>query len=183
MWAQTWDNIYTLVEPFPDVKSLNLTDVLLKKSYTPIKIFKQAEDFFESLGLYKMTPTFWKYSMIEKPLGRNAQCHASATDLFNGFDFRIKMCTSVDDDNFYTVHHEMGHIEYYMAYRDQPAIFKSGANSAFHEAIGDTVSLSVQSPKHLKQVNIIEDDSISYGISLNCDYISLGIKDLKIRVI
>ena len=96
-----------------------------------------------------MTSNFWKFSNIVKPVGRNFQCHASATDFFNGFDFRIKMCTSVNDENFYTVHHEMGHIEYYMAYKNQPAIFRAGANSAFHEAIGDTIALSVQTPKHL----------------------------------
>jgi hypothetical protein len=48
---------------------------------------------------------------------------------------RIKMCTTVDDENFITVHHEMGHIEYYQAYSSQPAVFRNGANSAFHECI------------------------------------------------
>lgn len=110
-----------------------------------------------------MTPSFWKFSMIEKPFNKSVQCHASATDFFNGQDFRIKMCTSIDEDNFYTIHHEMGHIEYYMAYREQPPIFRGGANSAFHEAIGDTISLSVQTPKHFKRINILDDDSMTHG--------------------
>jgi peptidyl-dipeptidase A len=75
------------------------------------------------------------------------------------------MCTTVDDDQFSTIHHEMGHIEYYMAYRNQPALFKTGANSAFHEAIGDTIALSVQSTKHFKAINMIEDDNLSQGKS------------------
>lgn len=76
---------------------------------------------------------------------------------------RIKMCTTITGDQFNTIHHEMGHIEYYMAYEDQPAIFKTGANSAFHEAIGDTISLSVQTKKHLKSINMVDDDSLTEG--------------------
>lgn len=73
------------------------------------------------------------------------------------------MCTTITDDQFNTIHHEMGHIEYYMAYRNQPTIFKTGANSAFHEAIGDTISLSVQTPKHFKAIDIIDDDTLTPG--------------------
>ena len=54
-----------------------------------------------------MTPTFWKYSMIEKPDNLSVMCYASATDLYNGFDFRIKMCTTLSEDKYYAVHHEV----------------------------------------------------------------------------
>ena len=110
-----------------------------------------------------MTPTFWKYSQLTKPTDREVQCHASAWDFFNDYDFRVKMCTSVNDDDFYTVHHEMGHIEYFMAYANQPAIFKNGATSGFHEAIGDTISLSVMTLKHFKAIGIISDDTMTNG--------------------
>jgi hypothetical protein len=113
-----------------------------------------------------MTPTFWKYSVIEKPTDRQVQCHASAFEFANDFDFRVKMCTVVTEPDFYTVHHEMGHIEYYMAYSHQPAIFKNGANSGFHEAIGDTIALSVLTPKHLKTIGLIQNDTVTYGILL-----------------
>jgi peptidyl-dipeptidase A len=102
--------------------------------------------------------------MIVKPKGRQVQCHASATDFANDFDFRIKMCTTVNEEDFNTVHHEMGHIEYFMAYSHQPAIFKNGANSGFHEAIGDTIALSVITPKHFKAIGVIENDHMTHGI-------------------
>lgn len=167
MWAQGWENIYDLVKPFPSVEDLDLDKYLVEQKYTPRRIFTEAERFFNSMGLFKMTPTFWENSMIEKPENRSVVCHASASDFNNGFDYRIKMCTQVDDEDFYVVHHEMGHIEYYMAYRHQPAIFRTGANSAFHEAIGDTIALSVMTPKHLKTVNIIESDKTSQEQDLN----------------
>lgn len=73
------------------------------------------------------------------------------------------MCTVVDGDDFNTVHHEMGHIEYYMAYKDQPTIFRNGANSGFHEAIGDTIALSVRTKKHLKAINLVDDENMTDG--------------------
>lgn len=79
------------------------------------------------------------------------------------------MCTVVNDETFSTVHHEMGHIEYYMAYKDQKTIFRTGANSAFHEAIGDTIALSVQTPKHFQAINMIKNASLSFGNSLFID--------------
>jgi peptidyl-dipeptidase A len=133
MWAQTWDNIYDILVPFPEATQPNLTKILHEKEYDAVKIFRESERFFTSIGLYEMTPTFWKESMITKPKNREVQCHASATDFYNQFDYRIKMCTSVNEEDFYVVHHEMGHIEYFMAYSKQPAVFRTGANSAFHE--------------------------------------------------
>ena len=73
------------------------------------------------------------------------------------------MCTITDDESFFTVHHEMGHIEYYMAYSSQPSVFKNGANSGFHEAIGDTIALSVMTTKHLARINLLNSANISYG--------------------
>ena len=56
-------------------------------------------------------------------------------------DYRIKQCTVKNQDDFVTIHHEMGHIQYYQQYAHQPVIFRSGANPGFHEAIGDTLAL------------------------------------------
>jgi peptidyl-dipeptidase A len=163
MWAQQWDSIFDLIKPFQDAIEPNLTQSLIQKKYTPLKMFKEAESFFRSLNLYNMTPAFWRNSVITKPKDRDMVCHASASDFFNQFDYRIKMCTVLTDDNFVTIHHEMGHVEYYMAYSQQPAVFRTGANSAFLEAIGDTIALSVLTPKHFKEIGIIEDDTLSYG--------------------
>jgi peptidyl-dipeptidase A len=163
MWAQSWTGIYDLVKPFPQAAEPNLVQALKDKNYTAKKIFKDAEGFFTSLGLFPMTPEFWLNSVITKPNDRDIVCHASAWDMSNGYDFRIKMCTDITETDYVTVHHEMGHIEYYMAYSNQPAIFQSGANSAFHEAIGDTVALSVHAPRHFKEIGLTTDDTLSYG--------------------
>jgi hypothetical protein len=68
---------------------------------------------------------------------------------------------------YFKTHHEMGHIVYVMAYIDQPTIFKNGANSAFHEAIGDTMALSVMTMKHLKKIGLVDNDVVSPGKSKN----------------
>lgn len=65
------------------------------------------------------------------------------------------MCSDVTYANFKTVHHEMGHIEYFMAYADQPTIFREGANAAFQEAVGDTIGLSVMSVTHLRALDLM----------------------------
>ena len=71
------------------------------------------------------------------------------------------MCTEVKMKYFQTIHHEMGHIEYFMAYRGQPTVYRDGANGGFHEAIGDTIALSVQSRKHLQTLGLLEDAVMS----------------------
>ncbi|XP_064597980.1 angiotensin-converting enzyme-like [Liolophura sinensis] len=157
MWAQDWTNILSMVEPY-DLQSVDVTDEMKKKNYTPLKMFQTAEGFFTSLGLMPMTAEFWNNSMIERPDdGRQVVCHASAWDFFNGSDFRIKMCTDVTMQDLVTVHHEMGHIQYYMQYSDQPMPFREGANPGFHEAIGDVLALSVSTPTHLQQIGLLQN--------------------------
>jgi peptidyl-dipeptidase A len=167
MWGQSWENVFDIVQPYKNVPVVNITEKLLEKNYTVEKIFRDAENFFVSLGLPRMTPTFWKKSLFVRPSDLQVQCHASAFDFFNGFDYRIKMCTKINSEDFYVVHHEMGHIEYFMNYAHQPAIFRSGANSAFHEAIGDIISLSVSSQKHLYRKGFVEKEELSYEEMIN----------------
>jgi len=69
---------------------------------------------------------------------------------------RIKMCTKVTMDDFLTAHHEMGHIEYDMAYSVQPYLLRDGANEGFHEAVGEIMSLSAATPEHLKSLDLLE---------------------------
>ncbi|RWS23656.1 angiotensin-converting enzyme-like protein, partial [Leptotrombidium deliense] len=157
MWAQTWGNIFSDVTPFPDLTALDVTKQMKKKSISVQQMFKMAEDFFVGLGLEPMTADFWNKSMFIKPNDREVVCHASAWDFGNENDFRIKMCTKVDMEDFITIHHEMGHIVYDMLYRHQPLVFKSGANPGFHEALGDLIALSVSTPEHLKKVGLLSD--------------------------
>uniref|UniRef100_A0A8D3AI04 Angiotensin-converting enzyme n=1 Tax=Scophthalmus maximus TaxID=52904 RepID=A0A8D3AI04_SCOMX len=143
MWAQTWNNIYGIMIPFPDKPNLDVTDEMVKQGYNATHMFRVAEEFFTSLGLLEMPQEFWDESMLEKPEGREVVCHASAWDFYNRKDFRIKQCTTVTMEQLFTVHHEMGHVQYYLQYKDQPAI-------------GDVLSLSVSTPKHLKTINLLE---------------------------
>ena len=145
---------------------------MIEQNYTAEKIFKKSEEFFTSLGLPKMTEKFWKNSIIEKPTDPNHAgmvCHASAWDFFDqdGDDFRIKQCTIVNQEDFVTVHHEMGHIAYYQQYKDQHVVFRRGANPGFHEAVGDTISLSVATPSHLHKVGLLESASNSKESTIN----------------
>ncbi|XP_008844827.1 angiotensin-converting enzyme [Nannospalax galili] len=168
MWAQTWSNIYDLVAPFPSAPNLDATEAMIKQGWTPRRIFKEADDFFTSLGLLPVPSEFWNKSMLEKPTdGREVVCHASAWDFYNGKDFRIKQCTSVNMEELVIAHHEMGHIQYFMQYKDLPVSFREGANPGFHEAIGDVLALSVSTPKHLHSINLLSSEGSGYEHDIN----------------
>lgn len=111
-----------------------------------------SDEFYGSLGLESNEMSYTGDSIIEKPLDKLIVCHASAWDFCNGKDFRIKMCTKITQEDFITVHHEMGHIQYFILYKDQPIPFRNGANPGFHEAVGDTIALAVGTPTHLQKV-------------------------------
>jgi peptidyl-dipeptidase A len=156
MWAQQWGNIYETVKPAEDTDGYNLDQLLVDKGYDPLKMVKTGENFYSSIGLAPLPETFWTRSQITRPEGREVVCHASAWNLDDRDDIRIKMCTKVNAEDFYTVHHELGHNYYQRAYKDQPYIFKGGANDGFHEAIGDFVGLSALTPTYLNQVGILD---------------------------
>ncbi|CAH1241848.1 ACE [Branchiostoma lanceolatum] len=156
MWSQQWNNIYDLVEPFSGKQRIDVTSAMVAKGWDAMRMFNESEQFFTSLGLIPMTPDFWRDSMIVRPADREVVCYASAWDFYNRRDFRIKMCTEVTQDDLQTVHHEMGHIEYFLQYKDQPVPFREGANPGFHEAVGDCLALSVSTPKHLKEIGLID---------------------------
>jgi len=169
MWAQSWENVYSFTVPFPNKKSVDITEQMKRQGYTPRKMFEVSDEFFTSLGLIPMPPAFWEKSVIEKPDDLEMVCHASAWDFCNAQDFRIKQCTVVDIEDFITVHHEMGHIQYDLQYKDQPYVYRRGANPGFHEAIGDTLALAVKTPKHLKEIGLLDEstDIDDYETSIN----------------
>ena len=103
--------------------------------------------------------------MLVKPNDREAVCHASAWDFGNN-DLRIKMCTVVNGEDFITIHHEQGHLYYDHYYRNQHSLYRSGAADFFHEAIGDTMTLSVVTPTHLRKIGLLEpeDDKSDDGL-------------------
>ena len=156
MWAQSWGNVYELVKPEQKMNVPDVTQALVAQGYDEIKMVKKAEDFFSSLGFAPLPETFWTRSMFQKPEGRDAQCHASAWNLDDKDDLRIKMCIQITGEEFNVIHHELGHNYYQRAYKDLPMFYRGSANSGFHEAIGDTIALSI-TPTYLKQVGLIED--------------------------
>ena len=157
MWAQDWGNINDITAPPASNPGYDLNKVLVAKGYDPIKMVKTGEAFFTGMGLPPLPETFWERSLITRPQDREVQCHASAWDIDNQDDIRIKMCTQVNAEDFTTVHHELGHNFYQRAYKNQSLLFKNGANDGFHEAIGDFVALSI-TPEYLKQLGLISVD-------------------------
>ncbi|AIT05827.1 peptidyl-dipeptidase [Sphingomonas taxi] len=155
MWAQEWGNIYDIVAPkgAGDV-GYDTGELLTAKGYDPVRMVKQGEAFYSSLGFAPLPKTFWERSQIVKPADREVICHASAWDIDNADDIRIKMCTKVNGDDFVTIHHELGHNYYQRAYKAQPYLYKNGANDGFHEAIGDTVALSI-TPDYLVKIGLL----------------------------
>jgi peptidyl-dipeptidase A len=166
MWAQEWTDLFPLVEPFPGQGSLDVTASLKRQKYDAVKMVKLAEQFFVSLGMDPLPKTFWERSMFTKPRDREVVCHASAWDVNYSDDLRIKMCIKIDEEDLITIHHELGHNYYYHHYYKLPILFQSGANDGFHEAVGDTLALSV-TPAYLKEVKLVDRMNTGEKASLN----------------
>ncbi|HEY8185692.1 MAG TPA: M2 family metallopeptidase [Pyrinomonadaceae bacterium] len=169
MWAQQWGNIYPLLKPEGNSdRGYDLTQILKARNTDPKQLVKYGESFFTSLGFDSLPETFWERSMLVKPTDHEAVCHASAWDIDFEKDVRLKMCIQVNEEDFTTVHHELGHNYYQMAYSKQPFLYRDSANDGFHEAIGDTMALSV-TPPYLKQIGLIDkvpDPSADIGFLL-----------------
>jgi peptidyl-dipeptidase A len=155
MWTQDWSNIYPLVAPPDADPGYDLSEILKAKNIGPVDMVHYGERFFMSLGFQALPPTFWTRSMFTKPRDREVVCHASAWDIDFVEDLRIKMCIEQKAEDFSTIHHELGHNFYQRAYDKQPPLFRDSANDGFHEAIGDTIALSV-TPEYLKQIGLLE---------------------------
>lgn len=160
MWAQEWGNIYDIVAPAGagDV-GYDVTELLKEKGYDHLKMVKAGEGFFSSLGFAPLPKTFWERSQFVKPQDREVVCHASAWDVDNVEDLRIKMCIKVNGDDFTTIHHELGHNYYQRAYNKQSPLYLDGANDGFHEAIGDAIALSM-TPEYLVQIGLLDRNKV-----------------------
>jgi peptidyl-dipeptidase A len=185
MWAQQWSNIYPLVEPYQGVGSLDVTAALQKQrddiyaqlvkenpkaktfvelselshradAQMAVKMTRIAEDFYVSLGMPKLPESFWQKSMVTRPRDRDVVCHASAWDMNLQGDVRIKQCVEPTEDELITLHHELGHIYYFLMYNPLPPVFQGAAHDGFHEAIGDTVTLSM-TPEHLHKIGLVPE--------------------------
>jgi len=155
IWSQEWNNISDLMDAPKSPQSYNLTKILQDRKTDARGMVKYGENFFISLGFAPLPQTFWERSLFTKPADRDVVCHASAWDLDAKDDVRIKVCLHMDEEDFRTVHHELGHNFYQRAYKDQPPLFQNSANDGFHEAVGDTIALSI-TPEYLKQIGLID---------------------------
>ncbi len=156
MWAQEWGNIYDIVAPSGGGDlGFDTTKLLVDKGYDPLKMVRTGEAFFSSLGFAPLPKTFYERSMFTKPADREVVCHASAWNMDNVDDLRIKMCIKVNGDDFTTIHHELGHNYYQRAYNKLSPLYLDSANDGFHEAIGDTIALSI-TPEYLVQIGLLD---------------------------
>ena len=156
MWAQEWGNLYPLLKDGKAEAARDLTEALVEKGVDEREMVRYGEAFFVSLGLEPLPDTFWERSLFVKPRDRAVVCHASAWDVDWKDDLRIKMCIRINQEDFTVIHHELGHNYYQRAYKHQSLLFADSANDGFHEALGDTVALSV-TPDYLRQIGLVED--------------------------
>ncbi|MCG2584131.1 M2 family metallopeptidase [Massilia sp. TS11] len=156
MWSQSWENLYPLLKPAVAQSSYDLSKVLESRKTSAVDMTKYAERFYTSLGMETLPKSFWERSLLTKPRDREVVCHASAWDIDGDMDVRIKMCITPTAEEFSVIHHELGHIYYDLGYRKQSFLFKNGANDGFHEAIGDTVALSI-TPDYLQKIGLMTE--------------------------
>ncbi|MFN8058351.1 MAG: M2 family metallopeptidase [Vicinamibacterales bacterium] len=157
VWAQDWEYVYPLVAPASLGRGVDVTALLRAKNVQPLDMARRAEAFFVSLGFTALPTTFWERSLFTRPRDRDVVCHASAWSLDNDEDVRLKMCINVTAEDFVTLHHELGHDFYDLAYRRQPYLLQGGANDGFHEAVGDAVALSM-TPAYLKRLGLLASE-------------------------
>ena len=169
IWAQDWSNIYPLIKPANSDVGYDLNAILKSRNTTPVEMVKMGERFYLSIGFKPLPGTFWVRSNFTRPRDRDLVCHASAWDIDGDEDVRIKMCIEPKTEDFLTIHHELGHNFYERAYKDLPFLFRDSANDGFHEAIGDTIALSV-TPEYLQKIGLISkvpDASSDIGLLLS----------------
>ncbi|HEX2164688.1 MAG TPA: M2 family metallopeptidase, partial [Thermoanaerobaculia bacterium] len=157
MWSQSWGNVFELVAPRTTGSAYDLTEILERREVDPLEMVRYGEGFFSSLGFDPLPETFWERSLFVKPEDREVVCHASAWDVDQVEDLRIKMCIQQTAEDFQTIHHELGHNYYQRAYNHLPLLYRGSANDGFHEAVGDTIGLSV-TPPYLVELGFIEEE-------------------------
>jgi len=155
MWGQSWENIYDILAPPNTTKAYDLSKILKEKKVDELEMVRYGERFFSSLGFAPLPKTFWQRSLFVKPGDREVVCHASAWDVDNDEDLRIKMCIQISEEEFAVIHHELGHNYYQRAYNKKPYLFRDSANDGFHEAVGDTIALSI-TPEYLVQIGLLD---------------------------
>jgi peptidyl-dipeptidase A len=155
MWAQQWSKIYEdILKPYPAVKIQSADHELVAHKWDAVRMTRSAESFYTSLGFPSLPQTFWERSMLVRPRDREVECHVTAWNMGDQKDVRVTMCLQPTEQDLYSIYHELGHVYYYMSYAQQPYLLRDGANDGFHEAIGDTINLSV-TPAYLAKIGLV----------------------------
>ncbi|KAB0802628.1 hypothetical protein PPYR_04814 [Photinus pyralis] len=170
MWGQSWSHIFDISQPYPGRDFLDVGPEMIRQGYSPVDIFRLAEDFFVSMNFSALPLDFWSGSLLQEPADRVVLCQPSAWDFCNREDFRIKMCTRINMKDLITAHHELAHIHYFIQYRNLPKVFRDGANPAFHEAIGEAIGLSVGTPRHLQALGLVQTSVDDSAVNINYLY-------------
>ena len=152
-WAQAWPGLS---------EGIDLDSLLEDKDAE--WVVQQAETFYTSLGMPPLPQSFYEKSdLYPLPPGsdRSKNTHASAWHMDLESDVRSLMSVENNWRWFETTHHELGHIYYYMAYSgpDVPLTLRGGANRAFHEAVGDLISIAARQPAYLKDIGLLDPDA------------------------
>lgn len=144
-WAQDWSALVT-------VAGLDIDSAL--GTHTAEWVVQQGEAFYRSLGFDPLPAVFWERSSLypappEADYKKNT--HASAWHMDLAKDIRSLMSVEPDAYWWETVHHELGHAYYFMAYSrpEVPIVLREGANRAYHEAIGDLIGLASSQHRYL----------------------------------
>ena len=144
-WAQDWSDLITVAG----------TDIdAALKDKTAEWTVRQGEAFYRSLGYDSLPSTFWQNSSLYPPppgAKWKKNTHASAWHMDLDKDVRSLMSVEPNAWWYGTVHHELGHIYYYMAYSrpEIPLILRQGANRAYHEGIGTMMELASSQRRYL----------------------------------
>jgi peptidyl-dipeptidase A len=166
IWAQEWGNLYDLVEPVPGVAQFDISAALQEQGWDEVRMTRAAENFFVSLGMPALPDSFWERSLLKQPRDRDVVCHASAWSMDGADDVRIKQCVEPTAEHLTTLHHELGHIYYFLLHQHLPPLYHDGAHDGFHEGIGDTLELSM-TPAYLQKLGLVESVEQSPGATLN----------------
>jgi peptidyl-dipeptidase A len=159
MWAQDWGALMPIVRPRGSAATYDTTQLLTRAGYDELRMVHTAENFYSSLGLEELPETFWERSLFTRPADRDVVCHASAWNLDNVDDLRIKQCIQINAEQFQTVHHELGHNYYQRAYNQLPLLYRDGAHDGFHEAIGDFIALNI-TPQYLVDIGLLRQNQV-----------------------
>src|SRR5678816_1520137 len=170
MWQQDWGNLWDILQPYKHAGAPATDELVEIERAAQLDVAKQmasrAQDFYMSLGMQKLPDSYWEKTQFIKPRDRDVVCHASAWDMNMAGDVRTKMCMKPNEEDFTTIYHELGHVYYYLAYNKLTPIFQSGAHDGFHEAIGDTIVLSM-TPQYLQSIGLVGEQQQSKEALIN----------------